>query len=1222
MPVDRITQVKDLHLTTAFCWDGRPRAVLAIPDNDVHRALAAEINARVRKCGGGDLPVFVNKTPEELLPRGNVIALGNLADNLFIEKLYFRWLCFTDRWYPGKGGYEVRSIHNPLGTGTNVILLGGSDTAGEAAAVKKFCSLLEPIPAGAALSIGWLLDVRLGENLKPPADKNQAPPLLRLFVDGLEMPLGYNEASRLGLMYYYSGEPRYARAFIDAARRTHLMAQADHYHAHHNALVWDLIEESPLFTDDDRLFVANEILEHALGGESGGGMKALAGGPNAMFDRHAGFIGLSALTDIRYLARDYPRPEWQPILSAVDSYFQPRLGSYASGSDLARGTYTYLEALLVYSLLTGNDKIVTSGALRAWADRCAAMCDPMGLLVPSGQYDEMSYPYFTFRKAAFLLKDPGLLYLAEMRRRAGESQDVYELGMEFEQGQAFAGDIDPRPPNNMTGVRVVPLDDRERREFDPRMPPEKAFAKITFRSGFDADGQFLVLDGIWGGPAGKPIQDANAILQYSEGGRTFLVDVDPETQNRRSSYVNHNVLSVTRDGQAPVPPRLASLESAADLPSIGFAHTRLDPYMDGSWDRHILWRKGRYFLVADSFRAGRDGVFALESQWRLLGRAALSEGGFSSTSGGPGTAEPFERTIVFKFAADARNGGPRSSWPVRSSQIDISSDSVRRQYARDADPVINRLRPTAVLKLKEGDRTGIAALFFVTSKSKPRSHSIAAAGHGAFLIAGDEPAWLSMGGEEGRFERGPLTAEAGVVWATKSVVAGQGLARLELDGQVLLRSDIPVDAEWDLVKGECVLSLDRPAVVEVASRGVLKLGRGKQQLSGLPVISEAAARRLSRIFDQDVLTPGQIVDEPIRPALSAPAAAAVKEPWPEAAVQALKIIGAGENAQVLVGCEDGRIIRSDRRGRTKWEFQTNGPVHVAEITSLPSGGQVVLAGSDDEFLYALDFETGKKLWAHRAEVYPETKIYPWWTLDGQAKVRSVLAADFNGDGKTEIALGTGGMQVEMVDSGGMLKWRQSVRYGLPVRLLALRSSSGGPPALLAGLDFLSSQAGLFRFGRDGALETPDAFPSGRQGWDYTGISALAVLDKNPERPLLAVARSGAFNEVEFYDISSGRSLGKTGTGDTVSGIVWSDAGKDPPAVAATGAGWVMALRPDGRVVWSVPLPDAVVRLWKTDDETVAAWCRSGDYFILDASGRVRARGRASWAAAMVATSIN
>ena len=371
-------------------------------------------------------------------------------------------------------------------------------------------------------------------------------------------------------------------------------------------------------------------------------------------------------------------------------------------------------------------------------------------------------------------------------------------------------------------------------------------------------------------------------------------------------------------------------------------------------------------------------------------------------------------------------------------------------------------------------------------------------------------------------------------------------------------------------------------------------------------MSEETARRLAGIFDQSVPGPGTITAGPLRPALTAPARPAVQEPWPGMVVHALKIAGAGGDSAVVAGFEDGRIVRSDRRGRTRWEFQTGGPVYAVETATLHDGGPLALAGSDDGFLYALDLETGRKLWTHRAEVYPETAIYPWWTLDGKAKVRSVLAADFDGDGKTEVALGTGGMQVEMLDSRGALRWRQPVRYGLPVRLLALRPSPGHPPALLAGLDLLASQASLFRFRPDGALESPDAFPSGRQGWDYTGVSALAALDhRRPGSAILAVGRSGAFNEIEFYSVSSGRSLGKTQVGDAVSGIVWVEEDTGPIAIAATEAGWVMAIKPDGRVGWSVPLPDSVLKLWRAADGAVAAWCRTGDYFILDSAGRIQ-----------------
>lgn len=1222
-PPAPITRLKDPGLTTVFFAGGRPRATIVIPDEPAYRALAADINARFRQHFGAELPVAVSGRPEDLMARGHVIAVGNLANNSFIERLYFQWFCFTDRWYPGEGGYEVRSIHNPYGTGTNVILLGGSDERGAAEAVRRFRARLEPADPRAA---GWLLEVRRGRNHEPAADKNRTPPLLRLFTDGLETPLGYNEASRLGLMYYFTGEDRYARAFLASVRDSGLFARADHYHAHHDALVWDLIEESPVFSDEDRLFVTNQILEHARSGESGGGMDILAGGAGRVFDRHAGFIGLSALADCRYLARDYPSPEWTKILADVDAYFKPHLGSFASGSDLARGVYTYLEALLIYSLLSGDDEIVRSGALRAWADRCVAMCDPLGFLVPSGQYDEMSYPYFTLRKAAHLLKDPGLLYAAEMRGRAAETQGVYGLGMEYDQGQAFSGNLEPRPPGELAGVHVVPLDDPERRAFDPAVPQEKAFAKIAFRTGFAPDDQFLLLDGIWGGPPGKPIQDAGAILQFTDGGRTFIVDIDPETQNRRSSYVNHNVLSVTRNGEAPAPPRLASLEGAADLPSLGYTHIRLAPYMNGAWDRHILWKKGAYFLVRDVFRAARAGVFALESQWRLLGRVETDEAGFAATTGGPGLSEPDERTLAVKLARCAAGRGIRSGWPVRRARIDISGDAAARQYARYAPPHIDRVRPTTVVSLEEGEEAEICALLFTTSKKRPRRHGIAPLGQNAYFIAGDEPAWAAFPDGAGAFVRGPLAAKARAVWATAATVAAHGLTSLEIGGKAILSATKPIDAEWDLVQGMCTLRLNEPASVEMPARGRLKLEPGEHRFPDLPAADENIRRELSLALARDAAgggpEAGAAAGEALRPALSAPLLPPAGELLPGTEIHDLKIDGSGDRAVLLAGCEDGRVVRMDRRGRIQWEFRAGGPVHAIETAELAPGKRAVLAGSDDERLYALESGSGRNIWTYRAEVYPETRIYPWWTLEQKAKVRGVLAADFDSDGRPEIAIGTGGMQVEMLAADGALKWRRPTAYGLPMRLLALRPSPGGPLRLLAGLDFLASQSHVFSFRADGTTESADAFSSGREGWDYTGVSALAAVETKDGGSVLAVARSGAYSEVCFHDGSTGRRLGSVPVGDAVSGLTPLTVDHEPAVAAATEAGWVIAARPDGRILWSVPLPDSATAIWSLAGGRIAAYCRSRDCLILDSEGRILSRGRGSWPAVKALTILD
>ena len=89
------------------------------------------------KFGGTILDPAAVKLPLEQ----HLIVIGARENNPLIARLYRRGFCYTDRTYPGAGGYELRSIHNPTGGGFNVLLAGGSDDAG--------------IEAAAATGAGW-----------------------------------------------------------------------------------------------------------------------------------------------------------------------------------------------------------------------------------------------------------------------------------------------------------------------------------------------------------------------------------------------------------------------------------------------------------------------------------------------------------------------------------------------------------------------------------------------------------------------------------------------------------------------------------------------------------------------------------------------------------------------------------------------------------------------------------------------------------------------------------------------------------------------------------------------------------------------------------------------------------------------------------------------------------------------------------------------------------
>ena len=70
-------------------------------------------------------------TPEDLTDedyaRFHLVLFGSILNNPAILRLYVRHRCFTDTDYPGRGGVEIRSVVNPLGTGKNVLLIGGTD---------------------------------------------------------------------------------------------------------------------------------------------------------------------------------------------------------------------------------------------------------------------------------------------------------------------------------------------------------------------------------------------------------------------------------------------------------------------------------------------------------------------------------------------------------------------------------------------------------------------------------------------------------------------------------------------------------------------------------------------------------------------------------------------------------------------------------------------------------------------------------------------------------------------------------------------------------------------------------------------------------------------------------------------------------------------------------------------------------------------------------------
>jgi hypothetical protein len=174
-------------------------------------------------------------------------------------------------------------------------------------------------------------------------------------------------------------------------------------------------------------------------------------------------------------------------------------------------------------------------------------------------------------------------------------------------------------------------------DADPTPPREECFDKITFRTSFEREDQYLILGGISHGYHAHP--DGNSIIEYTDKGAYRIFDHGyfvPDT-------VEHNTLVIYRDGMFEPIPRLTGVAHVGDFSQVGMTQTYLNGYNGMDWRRNIVWNKEKYFLVIDevdrssSLRRHRMWLIAMRSSRRRPSRWLLVTSSTSSTSSTPAT---------------------------------------------------------------------------------------------------------------------------------------------------------------------------------------------------------------------------------------------------------------------------------------------------------------------------------------------------------------------------------------------------------------------------------------------------------------------------------------------------------------------------------------------------------------------------------------------------------
>ncbi|MBN2309595.1 MAG: hypothetical protein JXR94_11520, partial [Candidatus Hydrogenedentes bacterium] len=610
-----IIQLKELYLETALVQDGAAAAVIVVPASGIYDDQAQAIADAIEARSGVKTPIVPDTAPEAGVPlTGNVIVLGNRSTNALICKLYDLYYTLLDLRYPGPKGYVLRTLHNPFGNGLNAVLVGGSDAEGVAQAAQRFAETLAAVEAGdGALTVGRLMEIELGDGIAVPTDLRGFEIWEASAGYGSTGYFGWNSISKRMAMYYMTGDEFQAReairlAFPDEQAKSEI-AEIDgerienkddplggpyHYNAHMMILFWDLIEESPAFTDEERLRVTQAFtrqLNHP--GIRSAYAGPFAGAPGQVGSRHGQWTAISLYCLGRYFAKDYGDPVW-PVCEENGARHFRSLHEHAWVSGENDNLFWYSTAIapiFTYLTLTGDRVPLENGVVPALLRGQEMLISGR---VPDWALNSASMGFL--HKAAYLTGDGRWL---EYRNRTGVNLEVFRLGQSYWPDDT----IEPALPVDLAGSwQVNPLPKPMWEWRGSGLPLDESFLFMSYRSRADARGDYVLLDGFNG--ASRNPYHTFAILELRVDGATLLegylnqvltrVDGLVEPQIAMDAALRHrNVI-----GETAV--------AVGEVPKAAFA----------TWRRSLVQRIGQYAVIVDELESRTDSEnFEIQIKW-------------------------------------------------------------------------------------------------------------------------------------------------------------------------------------------------------------------------------------------------------------------------------------------------------------------------------------------------------------------------------------------------------------------------------------------------------------------------------------------------------------------------------------------------------------------------------------------------------------------------------
>ena len=1080
-----------------------------------------------------------------------------------------------------------------------MIFLGGSDAHGVTLACEAFCRIVQQAASAEGnLSVCRLAEIQLGDGMDVPDDIRNVE---TWEASALYKSIGYfgwNSISKHMAMYYMTGREHHAREFLRLAfpdeqakkeifeidderieNKDDPLAGPYHYAAIMMILFWDLIEESEVFTDDQRLAVTNAFARQLGHSQERVWRKALwdRWGGDHHFDvppenigcRHEMWSYLSLYGLSRYFQRDYPHELWRFCRDGAMWSFSSLKDSYW-GRGLFGQHYWFsssMAPILTYTLLSGDRGAVEGGTLEK-------LLLGQEILLDGGANDASlaSASIGFLHKAAYLTGDGRWrTYL----QRTGMDLDTFRVGQSFWPEASLA----PNEPTDRAGCwTLLAMPEGMWAKQPDDIKRHQAFAFGSYRSGTDETGDCLLFDthkeqifGPWHTFRIKTLRiDGHSVLEGI-----------------------HNQLFVRADGLMPDVFSLNAAVTRTDVIGSGVvvtAHTDRAGY--AAWERSVLLRQGEYALVVDrvTFSTSCEQT-EVETLW---------------SGKGPWSVLPEGRG----FDGDSEQC-PRQIRPCDRLESSIRSDQCARTVWRG--PTEKGQRITYFTLLTPGEEQTIAC--------RRRGD------HAAVMTLPNGRTALAATGEYEQIE-----AEFMVLSGTE--LHARGLRQLAVNQTMILQADRPVDCHWDFNGGVLTVTSDGPVTLQASEmKRDLSLSAGTHRVDEVSLSHQLQATLKAYLMQQAA----DLAETSVEPT-ETPAEKSVPIVPPGAridlggAVTAMTALPEGGTYRLAAGQGNHIHLWNPVNGDT-CRLEVDADIQVLHVWHEEN---LLAAGCVNGQVMTWDMASGQRQWTFQSDMDPAVLRAgkPYWfnTAQGCVGIGGLYSGAFwpDPDGRTQLLVGSA-CTLEILDPDGNLLKRLPVFWG-PGRSFGLIETAAGGRKLLVARRPADTHAAVVisnqheyvpnMLGPD-PLSFDDVPPGQTDMRIWGGMTGNDILcaDINGDgRPEVVRDITGAWNRITVWNteaqvlwnvnIGPGAVSGRLDTqGHTIRGTELLDIGTTAckHMVTVTDDGWVILLDHRCKKCWARHLDDApaVMRVCGNGESArIVIACENGTVVMFDGTGTI------------------